>query len=85
MVPSWVATVFDLDGRGAITLTVNRVTTAVAARRPPADALAGRSMAAAALGDLPTKTAAGATTRLRDRHGVTTLFAALGAMPLSQS
>jgi uncharacterized protein (TIGR03083 family) len=45
--------VFDLDGRDGVTLTVTRVT----AEGPPAaqvtDALAGRSTASAALGDLP--------------------------------
>jgi uncharacterized protein (TIGR03083 family) len=45
--------VFDLDGRDGVTLTVTRVT----AEGPPAaqvaDALAGRSTAAAVLGDLP--------------------------------
>jgi uncharacterized protein (TIGR03083 family) len=45
--------VFDLDGRDGVTLTVTRMT----AEGPPAaqvaDALAGRSTAAAVLGDLP--------------------------------
>jgi len=45
--------VFDLDGRDGVTLTVTQVT----AEGPPAaqvaDALAGRSTAAAVLGDLP--------------------------------
>jgi uncharacterized protein (TIGR03083 family) len=45
--------VFDLDGRDGVTLTVTRLT----AEGPPAaqvaDALAGRSTAAAVLGDLP--------------------------------
>ena len=46
--------VFDLDSRGAVTLTVNRVTTAGKPAAEVADALAGRSLVAAALGDLPT-------------------------------
>jgi uncharacterized protein (TIGR03083 family) len=45
--------VFDLDSRGAVMLTVNRVTTAGPPAAEVADALAGRSLVAAALGDLP--------------------------------
>jgi uncharacterized protein (TIGR03083 family) len=45
--------VFDLDSRGAVTLTVNRVTTAGKPAAEVADALAGRSPVGAALGDLP--------------------------------
>ena len=44
--------VFDLDGRGAVTLTVNRtIATAGPSAAEVADALAGRSRLAAALGD----------------------------------
>ncbi len=45
--------VFDLDGRGAVTLTVTRVTTAGPPAAQVADALAGRSPVAAVLGGLP--------------------------------
>jgi hypothetical protein len=45
--------VFDLDSRGAVTLTVSRVTTAGPPAAEVADALAGRSLVAAVLGDLP--------------------------------
>jgi hypothetical protein len=45
--------VFDLDSRGAVMLTVKRVTTAGPPAAEVADALAGRSLVAAALGDLP--------------------------------
>ena len=46
--------VFDLDNRGGVTLTVTRVTTAGPPAAGVADALAGRSPVAPALGDLPT-------------------------------
>ncbi len=45
--------VFDLDNRGAVTLTVTRATTAGPPAAEVADALAGRSHIAAVLGDLP--------------------------------
>jgi len=45
--------VFDLDGRDGVTLTVTRVTTEGPPAAQVADALAGRSTAAAGLGDLP--------------------------------
>jgi uncharacterized protein (TIGR03083 family) len=45
--------VFDLDSRGAVNLTVSRVTTAGPPAAEVADALAGRSPVAAVLGDLP--------------------------------
>jgi hypothetical protein len=45
--------VFDLDSRGGVTLTVTRATTAGPPAAGVADALAGRSPVAAALGDLP--------------------------------
>ena len=45
--------VFDLDSRGAVTLTVTRVTTAGPPAAEAADALAGRSPVAEVLGDLP--------------------------------
>jgi uncharacterized protein (TIGR03083 family) len=50
--------VFDLDSRGAITLTVTRVTTAGPPAADVADALAGRAQTAAVLGDLPATTRA---------------------------
>ncbi len=50
--------VFDLDCRGAVTLTVTRVTTAGPPAAQVADALAGRAPAAAVLGDLPASTRA---------------------------
>ena len=45
--------IFDLDGRDGVTLTVTRVTTAGPPAADVTDALAGRSPAAAVLGDLP--------------------------------
>ena len=45
--------IFDLDSRGAVTLTVTRVTAAGPPAAEVADALAGRSPIAAVLGDLP--------------------------------
>jgi hypothetical protein len=45
--------VFDLDSRGGVTLTVTRVITGGPPAAEVADALAGRSPVAAALGDLP--------------------------------
>jgi hypothetical protein len=45
--------VFDLDSRGAVTLTVTRGTAAGPPAAEVADALAGRSPVAAVLGDLP--------------------------------
>ena len=45
--------VFDLDSRGGVTLTVTRAITAGPPAAGVADALAGRSPVAAALGDLP--------------------------------
>jgi uncharacterized protein (TIGR03083 family) len=45
--------IFDLDIRGSVTLTVDRVTTAGPPAAQVADALAGRSQIAAVLGDLP--------------------------------
>jgi uncharacterized protein (TIGR03083 family) len=45
--------VFDLDSRGGVTLTVTRATTTGPPAAGMADALAGRSPVAAALGDLP--------------------------------
>jgi len=45
--------VFDLDSRGAVTLTVSRVTAAGPPAAEVADALAGRSLVAAVLGGLP--------------------------------
>jgi hypothetical protein len=50
--------VFDLDSRGAVTLTVSRAATAGPAAAEVADALAGRSQIAATLGDLPASTRA---------------------------
>jgi uncharacterized protein (TIGR03083 family) len=44
--------VFEVDSRGAVTLTVTRVTTAGPPAAQVADALAGRAPAAAVLGDL---------------------------------
>jgi uncharacterized protein (TIGR03083 family) len=44
--------VFEVDSRGAVTLTVTRVTTAGPPAAQVADALAGRAPAAAMLGDL---------------------------------
>jgi uncharacterized protein (TIGR03083 family) len=57
--------VFDLDSRGGVTLTVNRVATAGPPAARVADALAGRSPHAAALGDLPASSRA-ALSRLAD-------------------
>jgi uncharacterized protein (TIGR03083 family) len=57
--------VFDLDSRGAVTLTVSRVTTAGPPAAEVADALAGRSLVAAALGDLPASSRA-ALSRIAD-------------------
>jgi uncharacterized protein (TIGR03083 family) len=48
--------VFDLDSRGAVTLTISRVTTAGPPAAEVTDALAGRPPAAAVLGDLPAST-----------------------------
>ena len=45
--------IFDLDIRGSVTLTVNRLTTAGPSAAEVADALAGRSQIAAVLGDMP--------------------------------
>ena len=45
--------VFDLDSRGAVTLTVTRVTTAGPPAAEVTDALAGRAQTAVVLGDLP--------------------------------
>lgn len=45
--------VFDLDGRGTVTLTVTRVTTEGPPAAEVADALAGRAPIAAVLSDLP--------------------------------
>ena len=45
--------VFDLDSRGAVTLTVTRMTTAAPPAAQFTDALAGRGQTAAVLGDLP--------------------------------
>ena len=50
--------VFDLDSRGAVTLIVTRVTTTGPPAAEVADALAGRSPAAAVLGDVPASTRA---------------------------
>ncbi len=44
--------VFEVDSRGAVTLTVTRVTTAGPPAAQVADALAGRAPVAAVLGDL---------------------------------
>jgi hypothetical protein len=57
--------VFDLDNRGAVTLTVTRVTTAGPPAAEVADALAGRSHIAAVLGDLPASSRA-ALSRMAD-------------------
>jgi hypothetical protein len=48
--------VFEVDSRGAVTLTVTRVTTAGPPAAQVADALAGRAPAAAMLGGVPTST-----------------------------
>jgi uncharacterized protein (TIGR03083 family) len=48
--------VFDLDSRGAVTLTVTRAPTAGPPAAEVTDALAGRAPAAAVLGDLPAST-----------------------------
>jgi hypothetical protein len=56
---------FDLDCRGAVTLTVTRVTTAGPPAAEVTDALAGRAQAAAVLGDLPASSRA-ALSRLAD-------------------
>jgi hypothetical protein len=45
--------VFDLDGRGGVTLMVTRAAVAGPSAGEAADALAGRSPVAAVLGDLP--------------------------------
>jgi uncharacterized protein (TIGR03083 family) len=45
--------VFGLDSRGAVTLTVTRLTTAGPSAAQVTDALAGRARTAAVLGDLP--------------------------------
>jgi hypothetical protein len=45
--------VFDLDSRGAVTLTATRLTAAGPPAAQVTDALAGRPPAAAVLGDLP--------------------------------
>jgi uncharacterized protein (TIGR03083 family) len=50
--------VFDLDSRGAVTLTVTRVTTTGPPAAEVADALAGRSPTTAVLGDVPASTRA---------------------------
>lgn len=50
--------VFDLDCRGAVTLTVTRVTAAGPPAAEAADALAGRADIPAVLGDLPASTRA---------------------------
>jgi uncharacterized protein (TIGR03083 family) len=50
--------VFDLDSRGAVTLTVTRVTTTGPPAAEVADALAGRAPATALLGDVPASTRA---------------------------
>jgi uncharacterized protein (TIGR03083 family) len=57
--------VFDLDTRGAVTLTVTPVTTAGPPVAEVADALAGRPPAAAALSELPASSRA-ALSRLAD-------------------
>jgi uncharacterized protein (TIGR03083 family) len=56
---------FALDSRGGVTLTVNRVDTAGPPAAEVADALAGRSPVAAALGELPASSRA-ALSRLAD-------------------
>jgi uncharacterized protein (TIGR03083 family) len=50
--------VFDLDSRGAVTLTVTRAATAGAPAAQVTDALAGRIPAIAVLGELPSSTRA---------------------------
>jgi uncharacterized protein (TIGR03083 family) len=50
--------VFDLDSRGAVTLTVTQMATAGPPAAQLTDALAGRAPAAAVLGDLPSSTRA---------------------------
>jgi uncharacterized protein (TIGR03083 family) len=50
--------VFDLDSRGAVTLTVTRMATAGPPAAQVTDALAGRAPAAAVLGDLTSSTCA---------------------------
>ena len=50
--------VFDLDNRGAVTLTVTRVATAGPSAAQVTDALAGRAPTYAVLGDLPSSTRA---------------------------
>lgn len=57
--------VFDLDSRGAVTLTATRVTTTGPPAAQVTDALAGRPPAAAVLGDLPASSRA-ALSRLAD-------------------
>jgi uncharacterized protein (TIGR03083 family) len=50
--------VFDLDSRGAVTLTVTRMTTTGPPAAEVADALAGRSPTTTVLGDVPASTRA---------------------------
>jgi uncharacterized protein (TIGR03083 family) len=57
--------IFDLDSRGAITLTATRATTAGLPAAEITDALAGRAPAAAVLGDLPASSRA-ALSRMAD-------------------
>jgi uncharacterized protein (TIGR03083 family) len=57
--------IFDLDTRGAVTLTVTRVTTAGPPAAEAADALAGRADIPAVLGDLPASSRA-ALSRMAD-------------------
>jgi len=57
--------VFDLDTRGAVTLTVTRVTTSGPPAAEVTDALAGRAQTAAVLGELPASSRA-ALSRLAD-------------------
>jgi hypothetical protein len=57
--------IFDLDGRGAVTLTVTRAVTTGPPAAETADALAGRSPVAAVLGNLPASSR-GALSRMGD-------------------
>ncbi len=57
--------VFNLDSRGAVTLTVTRITTAGPTAAEVTDALAGRAPIPAVLGDLPASTRA-ALSRMAD-------------------
>ena len=57
--------VFNLDSRGAVTLTVTRITTAGPPAAEVTDALAGRAPIPAVLGDLPASTRA-ALSRMAD-------------------